>query len=528
MITIDYRCADGTPFPVTFETEGAAAQTWRLDREHSADPRTPLDVALMRLALPETERAYGEVGLPVPGAFAATPGAMGFPYSPTEFMSQDEMVQMINGCVALVEKWGGALRIWHDLCLPKTKASLAFLDAAGDDVPVAELAGAERYGQQMTMVPAFICFGDLESIKGVIAPLYGERADIVAYELTQGYDNTTLLADQALWELGRVALEHDAVMAAFGATDPASAMRSLRASGKATAFFDAVDSFLAAYGARAEAWDIALPTWNEQGNGFWAALSQLADPAAPAPTDAIAKAAARREQLAEDIRAQLADDANALGRFHRRLERVCSYVAVREERALWQVALTGSLRHAVLRRGARLVEQGMLDDACDVFYLLPDEVERPPADARSIAARRRSEHERWKHVVPPVVIGGETPHQELPTVPVLPDDGIVRGVAASRGLATGTARVITDLADADRLEPGDVLVCIMTAPPWTPLFGIAAAIVADTGDLGSHPGIAAREYGIPCVLGTKIATSVIPDGALVTVDGESGTVSLVC
>ncbi len=79
---------------------------------------------------------------------------------------------------------------------------------------------------------------------------------------------------------------------------------------------------------------------------------------------------------------------------------------------------------------------------------------------------------------------------------------------------------------AHDLESGDVLVCVMTSPAWTPLFAVAGAIVTDTGGILSHPAIAAREYGIPAVVGAKRATAAIPDGALVTVDGTAGTVTI--
>jgi phosphoenolpyruvate synthase/pyruvate phosphate dikinase len=125
---------------------------------------------------------------------------------------------------------------------------------------------------------------------------------------------------------------------------------------------------------------------------------------------------------------------------------------------------------------------------------------------------------------PPEYVGGDPVSTEPKEA--APGEGALKGVGASRGTVTGTARVITDLCDADRLEVGDVLVCAMTSPPWTPLFGVAAAVVVDSGDLQSHPGIAAREYGIPCVLGTGTATAAIPDGATVRVDGERGVVEV--
>jgi pyruvate,water dikinase len=86
--------------------------------------------------------------------------------------------------------------------------------------------------------------------------------------------------------------------------------------------------------------------------------------------------------------------------------------------------------------------------------------------------------------------------------------------------------VIRSLDEADRLQSGDVLVCRSTAPPWTPLFAIAAAVVTDTGGILSHSAIVAREYGIPAVVGTRVATERIPDGARVTVDGNAGEVRI--
>jgi pyruvate,water dikinase len=71
------------------------------------------------------------------------------------------------------------------------------------------------------------------------------------------------------------------------------------------------------------------------------------------------------------------------------------------------------------------------------------------------------------------------------------------------------------------------LVVETTAPPWTPLFATAAAVVSDTGGILSHCAVVAREYGIPAVVGTGNATALLPDGLLVDVDGDAGTVRLV-
>ena len=103
---------------------------------------------------------------------------------------------------------------------------------------------------------------------------------------------------------------------------------------------------------------------------------------------------------------------------------------------------------------------------------------------------------------------------------------VIKGVAASPGKVTGAARVLHGPEDFSRMKPGDVLVAPITTPAWTPLFAMASAIVTDVGGPLSHGSIVAREYGIPAVLGTGVATRRIQNGQTITVDGSAGTVVL--
>jgi pyruvate,water dikinase len=102
---------------------------------------------------------------------------------------------------------------------------------------------------------------------------------------------------------------------------------------------------------------------------------------------------------------------------------------------------------------------------------------------------------------------------------------LVRGLGAAPGVASGAVRVIADLATADGLVEGEVLVTHMTAPDWVPLMRKAAAIVTDSGGMTCHAAIVSRELGIPCVVGTAEATKVLRDGELVTVDAGEGVVT---
>ena len=103
---------------------------------------------------------------------------------------------------------------------------------------------------------------------------------------------------------------------------------------------------------------------------------------------------------------------------------------------------------------------------------------------------------------------------------------MLKDSGASVGKVRARACVMRGPEDFSRMQPGDVIVAVVTTPAWTPLFARAAAVVTDIGGPLSHSSIVAREYGIPAVLGTGAATRRIQDGQFITVDGNAGTVSL--
>ena len=101
---------------------------------------------------------------------------------------------------------------------------------------------------------------------------------------------------------------------------------------------------------------------------------------------------------------------------------------------------------------------------------------------------------------------------------------ILKGVSGSFGKAVGRACIIHSPNEFYKMKKGDILVCHLTDPEWTPLFKLASAVVADTGAALSHAAIVAREYGIPAVLGVGFATTKYKDGDMLQVDGDEGTV----
>ncbi|XHX35654.1 PEP/pyruvate-binding domain-containing protein [Streptococcus dysgalactiae subsp. equisimilis] len=104
------------------------------------------------------------------------------------------------------------------------------------------------------------------------------------------------------------------------------------------------------------------------------------------------------------------------------------------------------------------------------------------------------------------------------------DGDVLKGVSGSTGIAVGKVCLINSPKEFYKMKKGDILVCHLTDPEWTPLFKLASAVVADTGSALSHAAIVAREYNIPAVLGVGFATTKFKDGDTIQVDGNTGEV----
>lgn len=101
---------------------------------------------------------------------------------------------------------------------------------------------------------------------------------------------------------------------------------------------------------------------------------------------------------------------------------------------------------------------------------------------------------------------------------------LVSGLGAAPGVASGAVHVLSGPAEGATFVDGEVLVATATSPDWVPIMRRAAALVTDSGGLTCHAAIVSRELGVPCVVGTRVATQVLHDGQEVCVDGRSGTV----
>ncbi|MGA8596874.1 MAG: PEP/pyruvate-binding domain-containing protein, partial [Bryobacteraceae bacterium] len=203
----------------------------------------------------------------------------------------------------------------------------------------------------------------------------------------------------------------------------------------------------------------------------------------------------------------------------------------------WPVA-----RRAILHLGNALVKASALACPEDIFFLTWEELQELDTSARgalwTIAADRRTRHERRKSLTPPPRIPPDGPPLTLrrkaiaglkrrligsnPTT----TGNVLWGAPVSPGVVTGPARIVRSFEEADRLHAGDILVTTAATPEWISAFAIVAGLVTDVGGPLSHGSIIAREFGIPTVMGVRVATTAIAEGQLITIDGAAGSIRL--
>ena len=279
-------------------------------------------------------------------------------------------------------------------------------------------------------------------------------------------------------------------------------------------------------------WDIRSEVWETRPE----LVTALVDTMRPAATTDAPGARDRRnrhmrESATAEVRAKLAsaDEATRV-QFEMGLRSAHLHLQGRERTKTNVVKVLHEIRMAVRELGAR---HGYTPS--QVCMLLADELDAFVAGPGEFGARLTGREEQYLalwDLEPPFIVNGHVPPVSqwsrkgvATVVPVVHGEQLL-GVPGAPGRAIGRARVVTYPGDPRGLEPGEVLVAPATDPAWTPLFVPAGAVVVDVGAQVSHAVIVSRELGIPCVVSVKDATRRIPDGTMLLVDGDSGTVTV--
>ena len=342
-----------------------------------------------------------------------------------------------------------------------------------------------------------------------------------------------------LWELGRRVARSDVLTSEFDAGVPGllDRLEGARGDGEVDTFLGALAAFLREHGSRGpNEWDTTSHTWETRPELALAAVDRmrLLDDG-EAPDGHHAERVSDREAVAAEVAALLAGQPEVLEQFQQALASAAVFFPGRERSKTNAVRFIHETRVALHELGRRMVAAGHFGQLDDFGMLLADELDdflADPAAFTGTLRERRARYDELAALEPPFVFAGEQPpvetweRRDAHTEAVAAAGDVLTGISGCPGQATGVARVILDPADPSALAPGDVLVAPITDPSWTPLFVAASAVVVDVGAQLSHAIIVSRELGIPCVVSVTGATRKIPDGAVVTVDGTAGTVTL--
>jgi phosphohistidine swiveling domain-containing protein len=353
-------------------------------------------------------------------------------------------------------------------------------------------------------------------------------------------DVDSALPSHALWAMSRRIRGNAGLTAAFdsGIDGVLNGLAS-DDSAEAAALLAEWDSFIAEFGSRGpNEWDIHAESWETDPALPLAALDRVrfqADDESPhLRHEAVAD---QRVEVTAAVRAKVADNEELSGMLEAALV-AANMMAYRERTKTTIVKVIHEARMAFRELGRRHAEAGDLHDADHVFMLLGSELDdfvADPASFRETLTARAADYEALWEIEPPFIIrDGDLPalstwtrRTEAEPKAAAGAGSQIAGVSGSPGVARGTARIVLDPRDPTALEPGDILIAPYTDPSWTPLFMTAGAVVVDVGGQISHAVIVSRELGLPCVVSATGATEVIPQGATVEVNGDTGVVTVI-
>ena len=526
--------------------------TWTTDRVHVPRPRTLL---VSEVTPPALAKGFGETfrryGMPLGDPTVVR--INGWEYGQRAPLPPEEIPARIAAAATVypTKLWRTDLDRWDNEVKPDSRArngGLASVDAeALDDAALVEHLRASHENLSLMVTRhhlfngvAILPVGDLVAhANGWGVPAQEVLALMKGASPASGGDceETTALADAVRGDPEALALVQSAD------ADAGAVFAVLRS--RPAPVGPATEAFIAFVGHRPlDGFDICEPIALEKPEFMLVALRHaLAGPRVVPDVDAEAQRI--RDLVPEDQR-ETFDELLAEARLTYR---------VRDERGVYQdVWAYGILRRAVLAGGARLAAAGRIAEAEHLVDARFDEIVSllasgggPSAD--ELAARHTARVSARPEDAPDFLgdppKGPPQPAEGIPpeALRVLTafgaalttgfmnsdkthDTNVVRGIPVKTGTYEGTARVLSGPSELWRIEDGDVLVTQSTTEAFNLVLPILGGIVVDHGGLLSHSAIVAREFGLPCVVGTRQATTLIPDGARVRVDGDSGEVHI--
>jgi rifampicin phosphotransferase len=364
--------------------------------------------------------------------------------------------------------------------------------------------------------------------------LGAEKAHLLVTILGYAGDVESAAPTYALWSLSRTVKGSPEMTALFDSGVDTVVAQLPTATG---GFWSEFAAFIGEFGYRGPSeWDLGTESWESKPSlalSLIDKMRQLDDSESPSAKQA-AHAAATDKAMLEATEGM---DAATEAMFRGAIGSARRFAGWRESGKSSCIKVMNEARMALIELGSRLEAEGVLDHSRQIFIALDSELDALALKETTLLPTIRQRESDWqalKDLEVPTFLDGSQP---IPPISEVPRKGaskvdratvgaVFNGAAASQGIVEGRARVVLGTDAIGEFEPGEILVAPQTDPSWTPLFMVASAVVVNTGSMGSHAMIVARELGIPCVAGLPGATSMFKSGDLLRVDGAKGTIEV--
>lgn len=434
---------------------------------------------------------------------------------------------------------------------PRQHAASAMASAAVAARPdLSALSNEELVGYARSMAPkvreawepyTVVCLGASlgpGAVQAICAAIGRSEDAVKALSAVGGVESAEASFD--MWDLSRTVIASPALTAAFDAGMIGLLDRLSQANDADTVrFLEGWQRLMVQHGHRApNEWDARPDSWTTRPEIALGMINRLRHQSDDrSPHAAKARAAVERQRVTAELLAAVEGDAETHATLRAGLSSAANWLAWREQGKYACIRLIHEAKLAVYEIGQRMVDAGVIAHRQEVFNLLDSELDDflvDPASFKAVIAEREVSFQFLHTVEPPYIVGhvptppiSEWPPRNSERLAQAQVGDVLQGAPGAPGIVTGTARIVLDPLEAPDMEPTDILVAPTTDPSWAPLFLSVGGVVVNVGAVGSHAAIVSRELGVPCAVSVIRATDRIPEGAQITIDGSTGTVTVV-
>ena len=442
---------------------------------------------------------------------------------------------------------------WRDRLVPEMDRNFAYLEGMldkEDEFSLMELAclleDAIDVHDRHWKIHWMLNFAQLSAtlnLRAVMEKTHGKINEQLLGRLQNSAKDRNWDSIEALWKMKEEAKADSELVAIFSAETAEEIIAALKASERGRRFIDErVTPYQREYGWHA-VWshEFIFPTVREQMAPVIELIRGYIATDYDYPTTIAALAAdiaAAAKEILEGLQGEALEEMRAANDVNLRMAPLTP-----DHHFYIDQGANAHVRLVLIAIGKKLVAQGVLDEPGDVVFFKYNELRvfmgDPSAmDGRGLVVGRKAERALAYTFRPKDWVGSVTKTQlAFPYLNLwgFPDKfyrkasdvtGRISGIGGSPGIVEGIARVVLHEDQFDDVRAGDVMVCQMTNPAWVVLFTKIVGLVTDAGGTVSHPAVLSREFGIPAVVGTSVATQLIKNGDRIRIDGTTGIVEI--